>query len=158
MLYQDQREKVADVNWVLFLIGYLALALMSNFIGFIIGFTIKSLDITIAIANFYYFGSIYFLGLGFPWTTVAHYPGLVIASYFFPQRYALNIMAAGWINRPDMTVDSEVTFGFGTHVWIPYLVCAVIIVLGAILMGWLLMREFEFGNKKYKNIIMFKNI
>lgn len=150
MLYADQSAKVVDVNWAMFIAGYLLLALMSNLLGFIIGFTVKKLDIAITIACFYYFGAIYFLGLGFPWTTLAKYKGFTIASYFFPQRYALNIMAAGWINRPDMTVNETVDFGFGHHPWIPYVVSVVIILLGILTMILLLKKEYEFGNKQYK--------
>gem|GEM_PF-5575917 len=48
------------------MVGYLLLVIMSNAIGFIIGLTAKNVDVTLAVSNVYYFGSIFFLGLGFP--------------------------------------------------------------------------------------------
>jgi len=150
MLYGDQRLKVVDVNWIIFLVGYLLLVIMSNAIGFIIGLTAKNVDVTLAVSNVYYFGSIFFLGLGFPWTTLVQFRGLVIISYIFPQRYPLNIMASGWINRLDMTITDEISFGFGNYPWIPYLLSIIIIIGCIFLTSFIFNKKFEWNSKKYR--------
>ncbi|AHI53113.1 ABC transporter permease [Spiroplasma culicicola] len=150
MLYSDQRAAVVDVNWWLFLSGYLLLLIMSNAFAFIISFLTKKLEWAHVIGNVYYFGSVYLLGLGIPYNELQKIDAIIYISYIFPQRYVLNIMASGWINDPKM---QEVDFGYHDQLWIPYLVALVIIAISFMILYFIFKHAFEFENRRYKQYI-----
>jgi len=154
MLYKDQRMSIQDVNWVMFISGYLLLVIMCNMIAFIVAFTIKKTEWALAIGNIYYYGAIFLLGLGIPYKLLAKNEFIIYISYIFPQRYALNIMDAGWINSSNMSYpDFDQGFGYGGHTWIPYLVSIILIMGSLILVTIIFNKSFEFENRKYKRFI-----
>ncbi|QEH62094.1 hypothetical protein SCHIN_v1c08990 [Spiroplasma chinense] len=151
MLYKDQRIKVADVNWLMFSIGYILLIIMCNLMAFIIAFTQKKLEWALVLGNITYFGAIFLLGLGIPYTTLSTVPWLMKLTFIIPQRYILNIMQAGWIDSPDFTIPNHDTgFGYNENAWIPYVTSVVWILFLALLLAFISVRAFEYENRKYK--------
>ncbi|QBQ07935.1 ABC transporter permease [Spiroplasma gladiatoris] len=158
MLYPEQRETIKHVNWPIFLVGYVLLLILSNLMAFLIAFWVKSLEWCFTIGNFYYFGSVYLLGLGIPYNVLVSEKWVIYVSYLFPQRYMVNIMCAGWINAPDFKYvgnnGAAINFGYGEQAWIPYVVSIVIILTLSVLVYKMFKKVFEFENRKYRK---FKN-
>ncbi|QGS52142.1 ABC transporter permease [Spiroplasma tabanidicola] len=158
MLYPEQRETILHVNWPIFLVGYILLLILSNLMAFLIAFWTKSIEWCFTIGNFYYFGSVYLLGLGIPYNVLVSEKWVIYVSYLFPQRYMSNIMAAGWINAPDFHYKgnngNNIDFGYGNFAWIPYVVSLLIILVLSFLVLIMFKKAFEFENRRYKK---FKN-
>ncbi|AGR41448.1 ABC transporter permease [Spiroplasma taiwanense] len=147
MLFPEQRQSIQSVNWFSFFLGFILLLLMSNLIAFILAFTIKKYEIAAVYGNIYYFGSVYLLGLGIPYSTLSSSQTIIIISFLFPQRYVLNIMDSGWIN--DFYMQNE-SFGYNGNFWIPYVVSFILILVFLIILIFIFRRKFEYENKKYK--------
>ncbi|AKX33914.1 hypothetical protein SLITO_v1c02590 [Spiroplasma litorale] len=147
MAFEDQREIIKHVNWEIFLVGFFLLVFLSNAMAFAIGLSVKKLETAFVIGNIYYFGPVYLIGLGIPYKTLEKSEGVIIASFIFPQRYMLNIMASGWVNDPKM-LDN--TFSYGGNYWIPYVVSVVLILLALWLLVYIFKSKYENDNKKFK--------
>ncbi|ASP28019.1 ABC transporter permease [Spiroplasma corruscae] len=148
MAFEDQRELIKNVNWAVFFAGFFLLVFLSNVMAFIIGMSCKKIELAFVIGNLYYYGPVYLLGLGIPYSTLEKSEGVIISSFLFPQRYMLNIMASGWVNDPRMEVNS---FSYGGNFWIPYLVSVILILISIIILVKIFRNMFEDMNKKYKN-------
>ncbi|AOG60660.1 ABC transporter permease [Spiroplasma helicoides] len=154
MIYPEQRDTIKNVNWLLFLVGYFLLLLISNLMAFIIVFAAKKLEWVYTIGNIYYFGSVYLLGLGLPFNVIVTQQWLFYITYLFPQRYMLSIMEAGWINAPSFkyksSAGSDISFGYGDHPWIPYVASILIVFVAAVIVFASFKKVFEFENRKWK--------
>ncbi|AUM62839.1 ABC transporter permease [Spiroplasma monobiae] len=147
MLFSQQRAYLSNVNWPVFIIGFILLAISSNLIAFIIVFTTKKFEWASVIANLFYFLPMFLLGLGIPWTLLEGNKFIMIIGFAIPQRYFLNIMASGWSGRVTMP---ENDFWYKGHFWIPYLMSILIIVVLIIILVYIFIKKFEFENKKFQ--------
>jgi ABC-2 type transport system permease protein len=129
-----QREMFTHVNWGMYLSGYFLLWLSSIIMAYVLYYSFKVPEISQSFAIIMYVIAYTFFGCAFPFAAVSKIQWLSIILYLFPQRYALNIMQAGWVNATTMRYshpewDENVDWGFGGHLWIPYVVSVVVIAL-----------------------------
>lgn len=157
MCYEDQRNNIGQINWYMFITSYIMLCIMGNLIAFILAFSFKSVEISLVIANIFYFGGSYFLGLGIPYNMIATNKTIVLITYIFPTRYPLNIMQASWKNLTNMELNGsngeKLSFGYNYQLWIPYVISMIIIIVLLIWVIWLFIKKFEYGSRKFRNYI-----
>ncbi|WP_338984609.1 ABC transporter permease [Spiroplasma endosymbiont of Diplazon laetatorius] len=147
MLFANQRIYLGNINWFIFLLGFLLLSISSNLIALIIVFTTKKYEWASVIANLFYFLPVFLLGLGIPWNLLEENKFVMIIGFFLPQRYFLNIMASGWVGDIKM---QENDFWYNGNFWIPYLVSFAIIVILIIALIFIFVKKFEYENKKFQ--------
>lgn len=142
MFYSDQREILGNVNWGMFLIGYFMLVITSILISFIIVEYAKSVDKSSFWSNVFFYSCVWFLGLGVPLTEISQYEFFTYITYLFPQKYAINIMQAGWIGATTFELPNEgnTNFGYGTNIFLPYLLGSIMIAIAFI---WLVIINYK---------------
>ncbi|PPE04978.1 ABC transporter permease [Entomoplasma ellychniae] len=100
-----------------------------------------------------YFFSTYFLGLGFPFSTITDHQWLNILIYFHPIRYSINIVQAGYVGATDFkyVIDGNmiVDFKYAGQTWIP--IVAAIGVITILIVIILLKINHERGYKFRSN-------
>ncbi|AUB31867.1 ABC transporter permease [Spiroplasma floricola] len=146
MIFVEQRALLANINWLIFLLGFFLMAISSNLLALIIVFIIKKLEWALVIANVFYFLPVFLLGLGIPWSLLESNKPIMIIGFFLPQRYFLNIMASGWVGDIHMEINQ---FGYGGNYWIAYIVSFAIIAILTIWIIYIFIRKFEYENKKF---------
>ncbi|QHX35637.1 hypothetical protein STIUS_v1c00820 [Spiroplasma sp. TIUS-1] len=143
MLYADQRNNLNDVNWGMFLIGYLMLVITCILFSFLIVEYVKTNDKASFWSNVFFYTCVWFLGLGVPISEISQYEFFTYLTYLFPQKYAINIMQAGWIGATDFQigiVDGGANFGYGIYVFLPYLLGSIVIFTT---LTWLVMLNYK---------------
>ncbi|WP_339023109.1 hypothetical protein [Spiroplasma endosymbiont of Crioceris asparagi] len=138
IIFQSQIT-VHSTNWLMYLSGSLLLWITCVLTLYIIFFWmgIKYTQLAQGIVIVLYVVVFNLMGCAFPYDLIMQHKGLNAFLYLFPQRYAINIMQAGWINATDMIMPANITtsnlpavsFGFAGQLWIPYLVSIVYIIL-----------------------------
>jgi ABC-2 type transport system permease protein len=175
MIYSDVRLHIGNINWLMFISGFLLLSvfcfLFAFILGFGIGFTQKKFEIALIIASVFYFGSIYILGLGIPYSLVFNkdVSSLGFAKfiywfdYFIPVKYQLNIMQAGWIGDTSFSYFSGTDlywtsdgFGYNFQTWIPYVVSLFVCAVAGGGVAFIFIRRYEVGIKKYRRVLFTK--
>ncbi|WP_338983665.1 ABC transporter permease [Spiroplasma endosymbiont of Othius punctulatus] len=129
MIYLDQRSILGNVNWPMFLLGYLMLVVTSLLISFLIVEFVKSQDKASFWGNIFFYVCVWFLGLGVPYTELSQYEFFTYITYLFPQKYALNIMQSGWIGSTNFQIQEGANFGYSGHEFLPYLLGSLMIVI-----------------------------
>lgn len=174
MLFEEQRAIIVNVNWPIFLSGFILNVWLSNIMAISLMFVAKRRDGILVLSYLSYYGPMYFLGLGIPWNVVGNIEGLNYFLYLWPHRYPLALMQSGWIwnHTPnlqfplagDPTLPGGVTpdsflhghgFGFGEQLWIPIVASIGLIFLFALFFSLRIKHTFEFGRrglKTYKGI------
>jgi ABC-2 type transport system permease protein len=168
MIFSAERARLATVDWATVFCGFFLLSIFCSLfaflLGFGIGFTQKKFEVSLVIASLFYFGAIYILGLGIPYSLVFSkdvsskwFSQFVYwADYFLVVKYPLNIMQAGW-SKDLFTGHSQVfwttdIFGYGGHEWVPYVVSVLVIILTAYGVAVVFVRNYAIGLKKYRRV------
>ncbi|WP_338971340.1 hypothetical protein [Spiroplasma endosymbiont of Panorpa germanica] len=156
MLFPEQRLLLKNVNWLIFISSLFLMIILSNLIAIIVAFSFKNNEVIISIFVWFYFIPMYMLGLGVPYYLINSNDTLNIITYFFPHRYVLNLMQAGWIGDTTMSYPmgdgtfAKNGFGYLNQIWIPYLVTGLLILISGIWISIIFYKRFSYNAKRFK--------
>ncbi|AHI54002.1 hypothetical protein SSABA_v1c05980 [Spiroplasma sabaudiense Ar-1343] len=156
MCFPDQRIYLQSVNWLMFFSSLFLMVLMSNLMAIIVVFSFKNNEVIISIFIWLYFIPFYMLGLGVPYYLINSNTSLNIITYFFPHRYVLNLMQAGWIGDTTMSYPlgdgtfAKNGFGYLNQLWIPYLATIILIVIFMAIIVVIFYKNFSYNARRYK--------
>ncbi|AXK51290.1 hypothetical protein [Spiroplasma alleghenense] len=156
MCFPEQRALLVNVNWLMFLSSLFLMIILSNLIAIIIAFSFKNNEVIISIFVWFYFIPMYMLGLGIPYYLINSNNTLNVITYFFPHRYVLNLMQAGWIGDTTMSYPmgdgtfAKNGFGYMNQTWIPYLVTILLILICSIWISIIFYKKFSYNAKRFK--------
>ncbi|AHI54001.1 hypothetical protein SSABA_v1c05970 [Spiroplasma sabaudiense Ar-1343] len=153
--FPEQRQYLSQINWPMLISGLFLIWLLSILFSYVIFIAFQNQQVMLAVATMLYFLITYLLGLGFPYHLIVQYQWLKILLYFIPHRYMINVLQAAWVNAPSMKYDFynngtltwSVDFGFGGHLWIPYLVTIILIIVFVAIIFIYLMWVHRFREK-----------
>lgn len=157
MLYSNQRSTLTNVNWPMFLIGYLFMVATCNLFAVITSNKVKSAEDATLVGNIFYYITSYLLGFTVPYTLLSENHLFLYLTYIIPQKYCLSIMQAGWIGSSDFTVVHagkvmKNGFGYSNQAYIPYIASILLIIICIIIIALQLKRKYERGIRKYRKL------
>ncbi|WP_156923081.1 hypothetical protein [Mesoplasma seiffertii] len=135
--FPQQIDYLSNISPKMLLLGILLCWITCYVVALAIHQTFRNYKAANMVSLLFYFTSLQFLGLGFPFETITAVKWLNYVLYLHPFRYSVNIMQAGFVNAPNMLysyVGSEgttvvVDFGYNQISWLPYLLAFAIIVI-----------------------------
>jgi ABC-2 type transport system permease protein len=154
-----QRVMFENINWLMYVSGYLLLWLSSVLTAYLLYIGFKNPENSQAVAIIMYVIAYTFFGCAFPFASVAKFGWLDIILYIFPQRYAINILQAGWVNATSMRYTNlewseKVDWGFGGRLWLPYVISFCVLALLAFGLIMFYMKKNKWHKKdQYGNLI-----
>lgn len=124
---------VPSTNGGMLLLGLILCWITCYLVAILMYVLIDSYKLALMITLLIYFTSMYFLGLGFPFSTITEVKWLNILIYLHPMRYSVNIVQAAYVGAYDFhyVVDGKliVDFGYNQLVWLPYILSLLVIII-----------------------------
>ncbi|AOG60659.1 ABC transporter permease [Spiroplasma helicoides] len=142
ILFGHQRLLIANVNWYMYISGALLLYITFVLMCFIMYIYVNDVPLAMIFANMFYIISWYFLGCAYPYYILSKYQILNWIMYFFPARYMMNVMQAGWVNSTNLKYTDTLNAGkynvdwkLTDHLTLPYFVTLGIIIFLVIVLA-----------------------
>ncbi|AKU79492.1 hypothetical protein [Spiroplasma turonicum] len=163
IFFKEQRTLLSNVNWFMFVSGSILLWLLSILMCYTVYIYYKNYTLGNIVVIIIYMFCYNFLGLAFPYQSIAKLEWLNILLYLLPQRYMMNVMQAGWVNATSLVYSSpnfpssSVDFKLTNYLWLPYLVTFLFIFLFFIInLTHLMNRNKQFKKDGYGSSVIAK--
>ncbi|AHI53112.1 hypothetical protein [Spiroplasma culicicola] len=138
LIYPSQKAIIGNVNWNMFLTATFLLWFLTVLISYTTYRFVEDSTKGMIIVNLIYVLAYNLLGCAYPYHIIANYSWLNTILYFFPLRYMMNVMQAGWVNATNLVYtgnpEYEVDWHLGQNLAIPYLITLTFILIFLILL------------------------